>query len=145
MCSTNVATTIWHMLANVMDVIFKCCQNVTNDVNMPCILIQVNEGIAKKFTLMVKGHLNKVMEFKCNICIIMRYLHSPWNIRIFFNIWFPTNISWNSCFQNYLFTLQYDLTYIKMKVMQNWSHWWYRGLGFNVKFTNNVRIQNLSK
>jgi hypothetical protein len=41
--------------------------------NMPYI---VNEGIAKFFTLMVKSHLNKVMEFKCNTCIIMGYLHS---------------------------------------------------------------------
>jgi len=45
--------------------------------NMPYILIQVNEGIAKFFTLIIKGHLNKVMEFKCNTCIIMGYLHSP--------------------------------------------------------------------
>jgi hypothetical protein len=29
---------------------------------MPNILIQVNESIAKFFTLMVKDHLNKVME-----------------------------------------------------------------------------------
>jgi hypothetical protein len=41
---------------------------------MPYIFIQVNEGIAKFFTLMVEGHLNKVMEFKR---IIMGYLHSP--------------------------------------------------------------------
>jgi hypothetical protein len=34
--------------------------------NMPYILIQVNEGIAKVVTLIVEGHLNKVMEFKCN-------------------------------------------------------------------------------
>ncbi len=39
--------------------------------SMPYILIQIIEGIAKFFTLMVKGHLNKVMEFKCNIFIIM--------------------------------------------------------------------------
>jgi hypothetical protein len=44
--------------------------------NMPYILIQVNEGIVKKFTLMVEGQLNKVMEFKCNTCIIVGYLHS---------------------------------------------------------------------
>ncbi len=44
---------------------------------MPYILIQVNEGIAKFFTLMVEGQLNQVMEFKCNTCIIMGYLHSP--------------------------------------------------------------------
>jgi hypothetical protein len=25
-------------------------------------------------------HLNKVMEFKCNTCIILGYLHSPWNV-----------------------------------------------------------------
>jgi len=30
---------------------------------MPYILIQVNEGITKLVTLMVEGHLNKVMEF----------------------------------------------------------------------------------
>ncbi len=41
------------------------------------IFIQVNEGITKFFTLVAKGHLNKVMEFKCNTCIIMGYLHSP--------------------------------------------------------------------
>jgi hypothetical protein len=34
------------------------------------ILIQVNENIAKLVTLMVEGHLNKVMEFKCNTYII---------------------------------------------------------------------------
>ncbi len=44
---------------------------------MPYILIQINEGIAKFFTLMVESHLNKVMEFKCNTCITMVYLHSP--------------------------------------------------------------------
>jgi len=44
--------------------------------NMPYILIQINESIAKFFTLMVEGHLNKVMEFKCNTYIIMRYLNS---------------------------------------------------------------------
>ncbi len=44
------------------------------------ILIQINEGIAKFFTLMVKGHLNKVTMFKCNTCIILGYLHSPWNL-----------------------------------------------------------------
>jgi hypothetical protein len=38
---------------------------------MSYILIQVNEGVAKLVTLMVKGHLNKVMEFKCNTCIIL--------------------------------------------------------------------------
>ncbi len=47
---------------------------------MPNILIQVNEGIAKFFTLMVECHLSKVMEFKCNTCIILGYLHSPWNL-----------------------------------------------------------------
>jgi hypothetical protein len=41
------------------------------------ILIQVSEGIAKFFTLVVECHLNKVMEFKCNTCIILGYLHSP--------------------------------------------------------------------
>jgi len=35
------------------------------------ILIQVNEGVAKLVTLMVKVHLNKVMEFKCNTSIIL--------------------------------------------------------------------------
>jgi hypothetical protein len=49
---------------------------------MPYILIQVIEGIAN--FLMAEGHLNKVMEFKCNIYIIMAYLHSPSNIKIFF-------------------------------------------------------------
>jgi len=44
--------------------------------NMPYILIQVNESVEKKFTLKV-GHLNKAMEFKCNIYIIMGYSHSP--------------------------------------------------------------------
>jgi hypothetical protein len=34
------------------------------------ILIQVNESIEKLVTLMVEGHLNKVMEFKCNTYII---------------------------------------------------------------------------
>jgi hypothetical protein len=38
---------------------------------MPYILIQVNEGITKSITLMVKGHLNKVMQFKCNANIIL--------------------------------------------------------------------------
>ncbi len=38
---------------------------------MPYILIQINESIAKLVTLMVQGHLNKVMEFKCNICIVL--------------------------------------------------------------------------
>jgi hypothetical protein len=47
---------------------------------LPNILIQVNEGIAKFFTLMVKGHLNKGMEFRCNTYIILGYLHSPWNL-----------------------------------------------------------------
>jgi hypothetical protein len=51
--------------------------------NMSYILILVNEGIAKFFTLIVKSHLNKVMEFKCNTCIIMGYFHSSWNIKIF--------------------------------------------------------------
>jgi len=47
---------------------------------MPNILIQINESIAKFFTLMVECHLNKVMEFKCSTCIILGYLHSPWNL-----------------------------------------------------------------
>jgi hypothetical protein len=34
------------------------------------ILIQVNEGIVRFFTLMVECHLNKVIEFKCNTYII---------------------------------------------------------------------------
>jgi hypothetical protein len=42
---------------------------------MPNILIQVNKGIAKFFTLTEKCYLNKVMEFKCNTCIILGYLH----------------------------------------------------------------------
>jgi len=45
--------------------------------NVPYIVIQVNESIVKFFTFMVKGHLNTVMEFKCNTCIIVGYLHSP--------------------------------------------------------------------
>jgi len=45
--------------------------------NMPYILIQVNESIAQFFALMVKGHLNKVMKFKCDTYIIMGYLHLP--------------------------------------------------------------------
>jgi hypothetical protein len=45
--------------------------------NMPYILIQVNQNIANFFTLMVEGHLSKVIEFKCNTYIIMGYLHSP--------------------------------------------------------------------
>jgi hypothetical protein len=53
---------------------------------MPYIFIQVNDGIAKNSTLMVKGHLNKVMEFKCNTCIIMGYLHSLFTIIIFIEI-----------------------------------------------------------
>jgi len=47
---------------------------------MPNILIQVNEGIAKNFTLMVECHLNKVIKFKCNTYIILGYVHSPWNV-----------------------------------------------------------------
>jgi hypothetical protein len=47
---------------------------------MPDILIQINEGTAKFFTLMVEGHFNNVMEFKCNTCIILGYLHSKWNL-----------------------------------------------------------------
>jgi hypothetical protein len=43
--------------------------------NMPYISTQVNEGIAKFFTLMVKGHLNNVIEFKWNTSII-------WDIHI---------------------------------------------------------------
>jgi len=39
---------------------------------MPYILIQVNESIAKFFTLMVKGHLNKVM--------VNAILASSWDI-----------------------------------------------------------------
>ncbi len=35
------------------------------------VLYQVNEGIAKLFTLMVKGNLNKVMKYKCNTCVVM--------------------------------------------------------------------------
>jgi hypothetical protein len=80
---------------------------------MPYILIQVYEGIANFFTSMVESYLNKVMEFKSNTCISMGYLHSPWNIRVFLSIWFLANISWNSCFQNYLFTLQYDFNIYK--------------------------------
>ncbi len=38
---------------------------------MSYILIQVNENIAKLVTLMVKGHLNKVMEFKCNNYVVL--------------------------------------------------------------------------
>ncbi len=35
------------------------------------ILIQVNKGVAKLVTLVVEGHLNKGMEFKCNTCIVL--------------------------------------------------------------------------
>ncbi len=56
---------------------------------MPYIVIQINESITKFFTLMVEGNLNKVMEFKCNTYIITRYLHSPWNLRIFFKSLIP--------------------------------------------------------
>jgi hypothetical protein len=70
------------------------CDNIINHERKKCllkylfhahymmleILIQENEGIAKFFTLMLEGHLNKVMEFKCNICIILGYFHSPWNL-----------------------------------------------------------------
>jgi hypothetical protein len=38
---------------------------------MPYILIQVNEGIVKLFTLMVEGHLDKIIEFKCNTHIVL--------------------------------------------------------------------------
>ncbi len=38
---------------------------------MPYILIQMNESIAKLVALMVEGHLNKAMEFKCNTCIVL--------------------------------------------------------------------------
>jgi len=48
---------------------------------MPNILIQGNEGIVKFFTLMLKVHLKKVMEFKCDTYIILGYLHSPWNLK----------------------------------------------------------------
>jgi hypothetical protein len=44
--------------------------------NMPYILIQVNDNIAKFFTLMVEGHLNKVMEFNA-------ILASSWDICIY--------------------------------------------------------------
>jgi hypothetical protein len=58
---------------------------------MPDILIQVNEGITKFFTLMVECFdLNKVMEFKCNTYIILGYLHSPWNVeRYCIALWKP--------------------------------------------------------
>jgi hypothetical protein len=56
----------------------KCFLNFYSMFTISCqIVIQVNEGIAKKFTLMVEGDLNEVIEFKCNICIILGYLHSP--------------------------------------------------------------------
>ncbi len=44
---------------------------------MPYVLIQVNESISKIFTLMVESYLNKILEFKCNMYIIIGYLHSP--------------------------------------------------------------------
>jgi len=47
---------------------------------MTNILIRVNESITIFFTLVVKWHLNKIMEFKCNTYIILGYLHSPWNL-----------------------------------------------------------------
>jgi len=52
-------------------------KNVYSMLNIRALhIVQVNENIAKFFTLMVEGHLNKVMEFKCNTCIITGYLHS---------------------------------------------------------------------
>jgi hypothetical protein len=48
---------------------------------MPNILIQENEGITKFFIMMLESYLNKVMEFKYNTCIILGYLHSPWNLK----------------------------------------------------------------
>jgi hypothetical protein len=47
---------------------------------MPYILIPINESIVKFFTLILEGHLNKVMEFKWNTYIILGYFHSPWNL-----------------------------------------------------------------
>jgi hypothetical protein len=47
---------------------------------MPNILIQINEGIAKFFTLMVKGHLNKVMKLNA-------ILASSWDIYIHHETW----------------------------------------------------------
>jgi hypothetical protein len=44
------------------------------------ILIQKNEGMVLFFTLMLESHLNKVLEFKCNTCIVLGYLHPPWNL-----------------------------------------------------------------
>jgi hypothetical protein len=61
-------------------------QNYFLKIFIPCslyhadILIQVNEGITTFFTLVVGCHLNKIMELKCNTCIIFQYLHSPWNL-----------------------------------------------------------------
>jgi hypothetical protein len=38
---------------------------------------------------MLEGHLHKVMEFKCNTYIIIGYLHSLWNIKIFLKYLIP--------------------------------------------------------
>jgi len=38
---------------------------------IPYSIYHANENIAKLVTLMVEGHLNKVMRFKCNTCIIL--------------------------------------------------------------------------
>ncbi len=44
------------------------------------ILIQVNEGIVKFFTLMVECPFEQNYVDKCNMCINLGYLHSPWNL-----------------------------------------------------------------
>jgi hypothetical protein len=53
---------------------------------IPCSLYHARHIDSNKWSyykvlhMMVKGHLNKIMEFKWNTCIILGYLHSPWNL-----------------------------------------------------------------
>jgi hypothetical protein len=67
------------------------CDNIVNHEKKECffkylfhvhyimlnMLVQINEAIAKFFTLMVEGYLNKIMEFKCITCVIFGYFYSP--------------------------------------------------------------------
>jgi hypothetical protein len=46
-------------------------KNIPAQYIMPYILIQINEGIVKLVTLMLKGHLNKIIKFKCNTHIVL--------------------------------------------------------------------------
>jgi len=67
---------------------------------MPYIFFQINEGIAKFFTLIIESPFNKIMEFKCNTCIIMGYLHSPSNIKIYFKYSIPCQYIMKFMFSN---------------------------------------------